>query len=230
MHVNEETVGSGRGRINKGWRRNPTGQVKMRRWQWDAADKQAERRAASETQSQSNWQGDPRAINVCSAKILRGAAESTGAKIAMARSIERTAVAIEKHLQSDMSVLGGPTKVLGAVETHCSAAGYIRNLTVACILLPVLGCHVPQIAVRRIVKNIGIVGDNEDNREYDPVRENVMQTTINPEESQADSTAFGRDTRVARDAQQIILQEKDLLVKHHLKAAGSTGEQNLHLV
>ncbi|KAJ7928702.1 hypothetical protein B0H13DRAFT_1860277 [Mycena leptocephala] len=65
-------------------------------------------------------------------------------------------------------------------------------------------------ALTRMAKDTGIVGDDEGDAEYDPVWENAMKTTVDPDELDTDNTAFSKDTRATRDAQQIVLQASNV--------------------
>ncbi|KAJ7031325.1 hypothetical protein C8F04DRAFT_701521 [Mycena alexandri] len=93
-------VGPNRVRSNKGRRRDPTAHVQTR----DGGVQPREKRVV-----RSNCRvigRDSRTINVCSAKNLRGAADSTGGRIAIAGLLtDRLKMAVEKRLQSDMSAL-----------------------------------------------------------------------------------------------------------------------------
>jgi hypothetical protein len=58
----------------------------------------------------------------------------------------------------------------------------------------------------RMAKDQGIPNNCDADQEYDPVWENAMQTSSDPEELDADNSPLGKDTWASRDAQQIVVQ------------------------
>jgi hypothetical protein len=61
-----------------------------------------------------------------------------------------------------------------------------------------------------MAKDAGIEESDEGDMEYDPVWENAMQTTVDPDGLGTDNIALTRDTRATRDAERIILHASNI--------------------